>query len=76
MSADAQRIIETLAKPNSSLPIPEPKKHKQSEYSVFDKGEGLPTQKQQYDVTLIRPSNFTRARQYRATNEKSDWLFV
>jgi type III restriction enzyme len=51
-----QRLIEERRRAEFITPIPKPKKRKASAartQMVFDEGEGLSTEKQQYDLTSI-----------------------
>jgi type III restriction enzyme len=71
-----QQIIEKRRRAEFITPIPKPKKRKgaaEQSALLFDEGEGLSTQKQQYDHTAIINSVRQQVDQWRKLPNTNDW---
>ncbi|MCH8040854.1 MAG: DEAD/DEAH box helicase family protein [Nitrospinae bacterium] len=72
-----QRIIESRRRAEFITPIPKPRKRKgkatQQEKMVFDEGEGLSTQEQQYDHTAIINAVREQVDQWRKLPNPNNW---
>lgn len=70
-----QRILEQRRGASFVTPIPKPQKHKESgvQELVFDEGQGLSTQEQQYDPTSIINRVRDHVSRWRAIPNPNDW---
>ncbi len=71
-----QQIIETRRRAEFITPIPKPRKRKDKgiqQKIVFDEGEGLSTQEQQYDHTAIINAVRQQVDQWRTRPNPNDW---
>jgi type III restriction enzyme len=71
-----QRIIRSRRRAEFITPIPKPRKRKgsdQQQQLVFDEGQGLSTQEQQYDPTPIINDLRQRIDQWRSVPNPNDW---
>jgi len=71
-----QQIIETRRRAEFITPIPKPRKRKDigtQQKIVFDEGEGLSTQEQQYDHTAIINAVRQQVDQWRTLPNPNDW---
>ncbi len=71
-----QKVVETRRPAEFITPIPKPKKRKGAAAQqdiVFDEGQGLSTQKQQYDVTSIINEVRGHVDRWRAWPNPSEW---
>ena len=71
-----QQIIESRRRAEFITPIPKPRKRKTSEQQrqiVFDEGQGLSTEKQQYDPTPIINELRSYVDHWRSLNNPNDW---
>ena len=71
-----QQIIENRRRAEFITPIPKPRKRKQApeqQQIVFDEGEGLSTEQQQYDPTPIINQLRQHVDQWRSLTNLADW---
>src|SRR2546426_1162502 len=70
-----QQIIKSRRRVSLITPIPKPRKRRAAEQKqfVFDEGEGLSTEQQQYDPTPIINELRRRVDQWRGIPNSSDW---
>jgi type III restriction enzyme len=71
-----QKIVESRRRAEFITPIPKPKKQKgvgKQESFLFDEGQGLSTQEQQYDHTAVINAVRTEVDKWRSLPNSADW---
>jgi type III restriction enzyme len=68
-----QQVIDTRRKAEFITPIPKPKKQSKQKELVFNEGQNLSTENQQYELSLTINEVRTRVAEWRALPNQADW---